>query len=96
MASRARRLRPLAGPACGRPGNRGRRIFSPRRGRKPRGRFAALLGKDMAVYLPTGTLANHLALRRLARDGRPVLVQQESHVYNDEAAHSLRARALLN
>ena len=47
-------------------------------------RFAALLGKDMAVYLPTGTLANHLALRRLARDGRRVLVQQESHVYNDE------------
>ena len=38
----------------------------------------------MAVYLPTGTLANHLALRRLARDGRRVLVQQESHVYNDE------------
>src|SRR4051812_6266563 len=47
-------------------------------------RFAALLGKDMAVYLPTGTLANHLALRRLAREGRRVLVQQESHVYNDE------------
>ena len=47
-------------------------------------RFAALLGKDMAVYLPTGTLANHLALRRLSRDGRRVLVQQESHVYNDE------------
>src|SRR6478752_4596209 len=47
-------------------------------------RFAELLGKDMAVYLPTGTLANHLALRRLARDGRRVLVQQESHVYNDE------------
>jgi threonine aldolase len=47
-------------------------------------RMASLLGKEMAVYLPTGTLANHLAVRVLARDGRRVLVQQESHLYNDE------------
>jgi len=45
--------------------------------------MAALLGKEMAVYLPTGTLANHLAVRLLARGGRRVLVQQESHLYND-------------
>lgn len=47
-------------------------------------RMAALLGKEAAVFLPTGTLANHLALRLLARRGRRVLVQQESHLYNDE------------
>jgi len=47
-------------------------------------RMAALLGKEMAVYLPTGTLANHLAVRLLTRNGRRVLVQQESHLYNDE------------
>src|SRR5215211_9190633 len=29
--------------------------------------MAALLGKEMAVYFPTGTMANHLALRLLAR-----------------------------
>jgi threonine aldolase len=47
-------------------------------------RMAALLGKETAVFLPTGTLANHLALRLLARHGRRVLVQRESHLYNDE------------
>src|SRR6202035_4150515 len=47
-------------------------------------RMAAQLGKECAVFLPTGTLANHLALRLLARRGRRVLVQAESHLYNDE------------
>jgi threonine aldolase len=47
-------------------------------------RMASVLGKEMAVYLPTGTLANHLAVRMLAGDRRRVLVQQESHLYNDE------------
>ena len=46
-------------------------------------RMAALLGKEMAVFLPSGTLANHLALRLLAERGRRVLVQRESHIYND-------------
>jgi threonine aldolase len=47
-------------------------------------RMAALLGKEAAVFMPSGTLANHLALRLLARTGRRVLVQRESHLYNDE------------
>jgi threonine aldolase len=47
-------------------------------------RMAALLGKERAVFLPTGTLANHLAVRLLATRGRRVLVQQESHLWNDE------------
>ncbi len=48
-------------------------------------RMAALLGKEAAVFLPTGTLANHLAVRRLTTGrGRRVLVQQESHLWNDE------------
>ncbi len=48
-------------------------------------RMAALLGKEAAVFLPTGTLANHLAVRRLTQGrGRRVLVQQESHLWNDE------------
>ena len=29
-------------------------------------RMAALLGKEAAIFLPTGTLANHLAVRLLA------------------------------
>src|SRR5262249_6599273 len=47
-------------------------------------RMATLLGKEAAVFMPTGTLANHLAIRLLARTGRRVLVQQESHLYCDE------------
>jgi threonine aldolase len=60
-------------------------------------RMASLLGKEMAVYLPTGTLANHLAVRILARDGRRVLLQQESHLYNDEGdcAQTLSGLALV-
>ena len=46
-------------------------------------KFATLLGKQAAIFLPTGTLANHLAVRKLAGDDRRVLVQAESHFYND-------------
>lgn len=46
-------------------------------------KFAALLGKEAAVYMPTGTLANHLAIRNLAGANNRVIVQEESHVYND-------------
>ena len=46
-------------------------------------RMAAALGKESAVYFPTGTLANHFAARVLAGDRRRVLIQAESHLYND-------------
>jgi len=46
-------------------------------------KFAQLLGKEAAIFLPTGTLANHLAVRKLAGADRRVLVQAESHLYND-------------
>jgi len=45
--------------------------------------FAQRLGKQAAIFLPTGTLANHLAVRKLAGNDRRVLVQAESHLYND-------------
>lgn len=44
---------------------------------------AADLGKETAVWLSTGTLANHLAVRVLAGDKRRVLVQKECHLFND-------------
>lgn len=46
-------------------------------------KFAKLLGKEAAMFVPTGTLANHLAIRKLAGNDRRVLVQAESHLYND-------------
>ncbi|ETX07165.1 MAG: hypothetical protein ETSY2_12770, partial [Candidatus Entotheonella gemina] len=45
--------------------------------------FAHLLGKESAVFMPTGTLANHIAMRELAGQQRRVIVQAESHIYND-------------
>lgn len=46
-------------------------------------RFAQRLGKPAAVFLPSGTLANHLAVRTLAGADRRVLVQADSHLYCD-------------
>jgi threonine aldolase len=47
-------------------------------------RMAAVFGKEAAVWLPTGTLANHVAVRMLAGGRRRVLVQADSHLFNDE------------
>jgi threonine aldolase len=46
-------------------------------------KFAVKLGKEAAVFMPTGTLANQLAIRNHAGPNYRVLVQGESHVYND-------------
>ena len=45
--------------------------------------FARLLGKERAIFMPTGTLANHLAIRALAGGTGRVIVQHESHLYQD-------------
>lgn len=46
--------------------------------------IAALLGKERAVMMPTGTLANMLALREMAAGRGPrVVVHRDSHIYND-------------
>jgi len=45
--------------------------------------FAEHLGKERAIFMPTGTLANHIAMRELAGLRRRVIVPAESHVYND-------------
>ena len=46
--------------------------------------FARILGKERAVFMPTGTLANHLAVRSLADPGGGrAIVQAEAHLYND-------------
>ncbi len=45
--------------------------------------WAALLGKEAAVFFPSGTLANQLALRVLAGSKRRVIVPEMSHIYND-------------
>src|SRR5256885_7480914 len=49
-------------------------------------RAAELLGKEAALYVPSGTLANQLALRVLARPGSEVLCAARAHVFRYEAA----------
>jgi threonine aldolase len=41
---------------------------------------AALLGTEAALFLPSGTMANQVALRTLTRPGDDVLVPTEAHV----------------
>jgi threonine aldolase len=59
--------------------------------------FARLLGKERAVFFPTGTLANHIALRQLAGPHTRVIVQAESHLYNDcgDCAQTLSGLTLI-
>lgn len=45
--------------------------------------IARTLGKERAIFMPTGTLANHLAIRSLSAKGNRVIVQEQSHIYND-------------
>jgi threonine aldolase len=47
---------------------------------------AGLLGKEAALYVPSGTMANQLAIRVLARPGTEVVVPERAHVYRYEAA----------
>ena len=52
-------------------------------------RVAGLLGKEAALWLPTGTMANQVALRVLTRPGDDVIVSRESHaVWHETGAGS--------
>jgi threonine aldolase len=47
---------------------------------------AALLGKEAALLVPSGTMANQLALRVLGRRGTEILCGERAHVYRYETA----------
>jgi threonine aldolase len=44
-------------------------------------RAAELLGQQEAVYVPTATMANEIALRALGRPGDEVVAEQNSHIF---------------
>jgi threonine aldolase len=48
-------------------------------------KFAEITGKEKAVYMPSGTMANQLAIAVLSGENTKVFVQDTSHVYRDEA-----------
>jgi len=55
-------------------------------------RVAALLGKEAALWVPTGTMANQVALRALTRPGDDVVVSRESHtVWHETGASAANA-----
>jgi threonine aldolase len=47
---------------------------------------AAALGKDAALFTPSGTMANQIGLRMLGRAGTEVLCGERAHVYRYELA----------
>jgi threonine aldolase len=51
-------------------------------------RIAELLGKEAALWLPSGTMANQVALRALTRPGDDVIVSRESHAVWHETGGS--------
>lgn len=55
-------------------------------------RVAKLLGKEAALWLPSGTMANQVALRTLTRPGDDVIVSRESHaVWHETGAGAANA-----
>ena len=47
-------------------------------------RVAELLGKEAALFVPSGTMSNQLCLRTLTRRGDEVIVHEKAHVLNFE------------
>lgn len=55
-------------------------------------RLASLLGKEAALWMPTGTMANQTALRTLTRPGDDVVVSKEAHaVWHETGASAANA-----
>lgn len=48
-------------------------------------KFEEITGKEKAICMPTGTMANQLAIAVLSGNNTKVFVQDSSHVYRDEA-----------
>lgn len=48
-------------------------------------KFAAITNKEKAIFMPTGTMANQLAVKALSGSRSKVMVQDISHYYRDEA-----------
>lgn len=60
-------------------------------------KMAALTGKSDAIFMPTGTMANQLAIATLCGENTKIFLQDTSHVYRDEAdaAQSVHNKRLM-
>lgn len=57
-------------------------------------KFAKLTGKEKAIYLPTGTMANQVAIKLLNENKTKVIVPENSHIFRDEADASQSVHGL--
>jgi len=59
--------------------------------------FAKITGKEKAIFLPTGTMANQLAIKLLNENNTKVIVPENSHIFRDEAdaAQSVHNKRLI-
>jgi threonine aldolase len=49
-------------------------------------RVSELLGKEAALFVPSGTMANQVSLASLTSPGDEVILERQSHIFNYEAA----------
>ena len=49
-------------------------------------RIAEILGKEAALFVPSGVMANQLAIKTHTQPGDEVIVESESHIFNYETA----------
>ena len=47
-------------------------------------KVAALLGKEAALYVPSGTMANQLAIRSVCEPGDEIIAHRDSHIIHYE------------
>ncbi len=58
-------------------------------------RCAALLGKEAALFVPSGTMANLLAFLSQTRPGETIILHEDAHPYNYEAGNVALVGGLL-
>jgi len=60
-------------------------------------RFVEITGKEKAIFMPTGTMANEFSIAVLSEERTKIFVQDTSHVYRDEAdaAQSVFSKRLI-
>lgn len=60
-------------------------------------KFCEITGKERAIFMPSGTMANQMAIAVLSGEKTKVFVQDTSHIYRDEAdaAQSVYGKRLM-
>jgi len=48
-------------------------------------RIAEMLGKEAALFVPSGTMSNAVAIKSQTRPGDEIVTQRKSHIYMYEA-----------